>query len=376
MKKIKILILMLVVGLIFTISGCGGSFFEEETLEIASIESRVEEDGTTVLTITYNDETRKPDEFKLPKGAAGRGIKSINSQKNVDGRTTTVTVNFTDDTEPAKFEVKDGISVTGVESRTDEETGELSLVVLFSDGTESEPFPMLRGEKGEDGKDGEEGNGLVGFDKLEGEDGSVTFTFKFLKTEDVVVTIPAPKKGEEGKGISSIIGTEEDGLYIIQITYSDGTEADPIYFNKPKDPNAWLSGSTTPLDNLGANGDFYFDTAHKKIYSKYDDIWHEVADLNMTTGTCRVTFNLNDTLDGGPLASMPNNSSKFTYFIPKNSYFSSNGGPEIPIPTREGYKFLGWYRVREVTDANYPFTDFTVIIESLELFAQWEPISE
>ena len=37
------------------------------------------------------------------------------------------------------------------------------------------------------------------------------------KGEDVIVTIPAPIKGEDGKGISSIIGIEEDGLYKIPI---------------------------------------------------------------------------------------------------------------------------------------------------------------
>ena len=375
MKKLKLLFLMLVMVMCLAISGCGGGFFAEDAIEIASIDSRVEADGTTILTITYVDDIRDPDVFKLPKGAAGNGIKSITSTKNIAGDTTTVTITYTDDTQlPTTFDLKDGVSVKAVESRKDEETGEISLVVVLSDGTESEPFPLPKGEKGENGEDGEDGNGLVGFDKLDGEDGSVTFTFKFLKTEDVVVTIPAPKQGEEGKGISTIMGTEEEGLYVIKITYTDGTEADPIYFNKPKDPNAWLSGSTTPLDNLGVNGDFYFDTVHKKIYSKYEGEWHEVADLNISTGTCRVTFNLNDTLDGGPLASMPNNSSKFTYFIPKNSYFSSNGGSEIPLPEREGYKFLGWYRVREVTSANYPFTDFTVIIENLELFAKWEII--
>lgn len=368
MKKI-LLIILLIIPMTFALCGCG-SFFEEEVLEISQITTSQDSEGNTILKIEYTDETRQPDEFIIPKGVEGNGIQSITTQKNEKGDITTVTVNYTDkNMTPASFEVKDGVSVTGVFARIDEETGDSYLYVSFSDGSESEGFLMPKGDKGEDGKDG---NGFTGFTKEDNEDGSQTYKFHFSQSEDVVVTIPAPLKGEDGKGISSIIGIEEDGLYKIEVNYTDNT-SEVISFNKPKDPNTWISGSEKPSVLTGKNGDYFFDTYHKVIYAKENGEWIEIISFEQSTNYLTIQFKLNDDLDGGPQASMPSGS-YVSYIVRANSYFTDNGYESIPIPTRDGYKFVGWYRSRTVSATSAPFTDMTPILSSLELYAQWEKI--
>ena len=378
MKKLKLLFLMLVMVMCLAISGCGGGFFAEEVIEIASIDSRVEADGTTILTITYVDDIRDPDVFKLPKGAAGNGIKSITSTKNIAGDTTTVTITYTDDTQlPTTFDIKDGVSVKGVEPRTNEETGEISLVVVLSDGTESEPFPLPKGEKGEDGEDGEDGNGLIGYKIEDLEDGGVKFIFHFSKFEDVEITIPAPKQGEKGNGIDSIMGTPDyiEGMYYLEIIYTDVDEngenlRDNLSFAIPKETNGWLTMSSKPDDLLdGKDGDYCFDTYHKIIYVKENGKWNEVISFNENLSAYFVKFFLNDA--NGPLASMPSGSYT-SYIVAANTYFTDNGYPSIPEPTRPGYEFVGWFRGADESPTNGMFTNLTPILSNLDLYARWE----
>ena len=71
------------------------------------------------------------------------------------------------------------------------------------------------------------------------------------------------------------------------------------------------------------------------------------------------------------------------YFeVIKGSYFRGGeyNNPEIPVPTREGYEFIGWYRYEKLpTNFNpyihMPFNDFSVVAEdALHLYAQWKKI--
>jgi uncharacterized repeat protein (TIGR02543 family) len=63
------------------------------------------------------------------------------------------------------------------------------------------------------------------------------------------------------------------------------------------------------------------------------------------------------------------------YRVERGSYFSADGNGDIPIPTRPGYKFMGWYTKRSVNPATMsPFTDFTPVFSDLTLYAIWEEI--
>ena len=365
MKKRILLFLILIVSICFTLTSCG-SFFEEPVKQISDITDRVDQEGTKYLVIKYTDGTKV--EFKIPEGVDGNGIKEIKTTKNESGDITSVTIYYTDkEMEPITFDVKDGVSISGIITRTDEETGEVFLVVQFSDNTESTPFLLPKGEKGDPG------NGFTGFDSVTNEDGSQTYNFHFSQSEDVVVTIPAPLKGDTGRGITAMIAKEENGEYVLYVTYSDES-FDRLTFEKPKDPNAWLSGSTDPDKSLGRNGDYYFDTSHKIIYTKENGNWFRVVSFEDSINYYSITFDLNDTLDGGPQASMPEGS-YLSYIVVSNTYFTDNGYDAIPIPSREGYKFLGWYRSKTTTATSGAFTDLTPILSDLTLYAKWEKIN-
>ena len=175
-----------------------------------------------------------------------------------------------------------------------------------------------------------------------------------------------------------MIGTEEDGQYVLTVNYTDNT-SEKVFFNKPKDPNAWITTTDDPnkTPGLGRNGDFCFDTAHKVIYAKENGIWFKVISFGNSTDYYIIEFDLNDTMDGGPQASMKGYTS---YLVTRNTYFNQNGYGDIPEPERDGYKFLGWYQTKvdpsNIPPTRAPFNDFTTILSDMTLFACWEKITE
>ena len=156
--------------------------------------------------------------------------------------------------------------------------------------------------------------------------------------------------------------TENDGYYV-DVTYDDGN-TDTLFFERP---NQWLRGSDTPSDLEGVDGDFFFDTAHKIIYMKYRGSWRNIVSFYESKITYTVEFNLNDAVD----ASL---NGEDLFFIDKGEYFYSYGY-DVPVPTRDGYTFLGWYTVR--TSNPDPtmgaFTDLTPVMANITLYAAWAP---
>lgn len=360
MKFKKILFMFLLI-FIFVLSGC--TFFgdDSEVLEIVSITNELEADGRTKITITYSDETRNPDVFYIPQGIDGNGIKSIITTEDETSSSTILTIYYTDEAkEPVTFKVPHGISIIGVSTFVSEEDNNTYMVISYSNNTTSDPILLPKGEQGE------EGNGMTGYDVVTNEDKSTTITFHFSKSEDVVITIPAPEKG---LGISSMMASEEDGLYVLTVNYSDGT-SERLVFNKPAEPNKWLSGASIPSIDLGSNGDYYFDHAHKVIYTKENGVWVSVVSFDDDNNYYNITFELNDS-DSDVKASMPSGTYK-TYPVRRNTYFEDNNWGSIPVPTRQGYKFVGWYRTRIITPTSGPFTDLTPILSDLTLYAIWE----
>lgn len=361
MKLKRIIIFLLLVVLMFMLPGCSFFSSEETALEIVSIENEITSDGRTKITITYSDETKEPDVFYIAQGAEGVGIKSIVTSKDEDSSSTNITITYTDgEKAPVSFKIPHGTSIIGVSTYKDDLDGNMYMVVSYSDDTTSDPILLPKGDKGE------EGNGITGYEIVKNDDKSQTITIKFSKSEDVIITIPAPEKG---LGISSMIASEENGLYVLTVNYTDGTN-EKLEFNKPADPNKWYSGEAVPLETLGVNGDYYFDSAHKIIYLKENNAWVSVVSFEIDNTYYNITFDLNDS-NSDVKASMPEGS-YILYPVKKNSYFEDNNWGAIPIPTRTGYKFVGWYRTKTITQTSSPFTDFTPILSDLTLYAIWE----
>lgn len=347
------------------LSSCGGAFFEgDEILQIASIESELMEDGQTKITIYYTDDTVDPAVFYLPKGATGdagkdgNGISAITYEHDANNRQTAVKITYTDATlTPTVFDIPDGLSVVGIVSGNDAVTLAPYIVFRYSDGSLSDPPVYL--------PKGDKGNGIKVFEVTPNEDDhSVSIHIELDDATKSDIYIPGP---QTGNGIAGMSAATVGDQYVLTVNYTNGTSED-VYFDRPADPNKWLVGQESPSPFLGENGDFFFDEAHKVIWSKSDDSWHKIISFQDETTTYTVSFDLNDEGD----AALPQGT-RSHYTVARGAYFSADGNGEIPIPTREGYTFLGWYTKRAVNSAIMsPFTDLTAVFSDLTLYACWE----
>lgn len=368
MKKLRLLAFSLcIILLMLTVTGCQGFFAsedEEKLVSIKSITSKLLEDGRTMVTITYTDEKVSPTNLYIPKGDKGTagidgvGIADITYTKS--GAQTVVTVQFTDPhKEPVKFAVNDGISIVGINVDRDDD-GNKYLEFKYSNDKTSDKILLPKGDTG------------VGIDKYEEivneTDKSVVAKFTLTDGTEHVIHIPAPQRGN---GITKIESKEDGDSYMLYIYYDDTVgEPEPIRFTRPKDPNQWLYGSSKPSnENDGADGDYYFDTFHKNIYHKEDGNWALVIGFNTAETNYTVRFHLNDD-DSSP--AYFENDTKLEYTVKYGSYFSNDGSVDIPIPRRDGYKFIGWYTNTQPNATTGAFTDLTPILSDLDLYAVWE----
>ena len=349
---------------VLLLTGCGGSFFAEEDLQIVSVEAEPTNDGYTKLIITYSDESdREPDVFAIPdgaqgtEGAKGTGISKISYEHDDENRQTGITLEFTDATlAPVSFDIPDGLSVVDIVPYEDSVLGKC-VIFKYSDKSQSEPYQLPKGDTG---------NGITSFSCVQNDqDKSVTIDVVMDDGRDPIhVFIPGPK---EGRGVAEMIGGESGSNYYVEVKYTDGT-GQKILFSRPA---KWLNGTTQPALSEGEVGDYFFDTSHDKIYLKEEYEggiveWKEIVGFEKETYT--VEFDLNDEGDATFLIG-----SDGPFTVERGSYFSENGFGEIPIPKRDGYTFVGWYRQKQVYEPTMSrFTDLTPIFSDLKLYAIWE----
>ena len=245
-KKLLVLLLAIIAFALCFFSACGG-FALDESLQIERITHVLEADGRTKITIFYTDEEKLPDEFYLPRGQdgeqgeTGNGIKEILYTQDEKTGKTKVSISFTDETkDDVEFFLENGISVVGVESDVD--TDGKFMRFVYSNGGKSEIIRIPSGL------------GIKSYDlNTEPEDETLSAVLNFVldNGEEIVISVPAGKKGDTGRGIDSIIASEdvEKGLYILTITYTDGEKSLQM-FNRPKDPSAWHNGGEKPKNSF------------------------------------------------------------------------------------------------------------------------------
>ncbi len=370
----KIITCLLVVCIAFcalTFASCG--FFEEEALVIESITAKTETDGSTKITISYVDNVAPPVEFYIPKGEKGDlgyGITEVKHSVDSDGNNVVTLVFDDEDIDDLTFTVKNGKTIESITDLEQEEITERYFFrINYNDGTSD----IVYIPKGKDG------NGIKDYvvEDVEGGGYKITFTFTDETFEPIVIDIPAPEKGETGVGIKEN-GVEaymsEDGTkYVLKLSYTDG-RTEEISFGRT---NQWLSGNGKPKDSAGMPGDFYVDQQNDMIYFKDARRgWQVMFDLDgLQDEDCVVTFDLN--AGGDENAKFPTNAAtdeyvpSVYYIRPGHSFYSSS--ETIPVPTRDGYTFVGWYtEPSNISVVDGALNSLTTIVCDMTLYACWK----
>ena len=375
----KIITAILIMLLCFTAAACSMGWSDET--EIVSVKVTFSaEDQKYYIEITYDDGTIKKIETEGlsdfegkegAKGELGNGIAEIKTEYDQSAEETLVTIRFTDESmDDVVFPIPDGKHVTEIKRFDEDEThSEPYLVFMFSDGSSTSEILLPRGKDGNGIKD-------VKFEESTGTDGRVSGILKIWLDSDAddkphtfPVTLPVGVKS-----ISTVTDASAD-KYKILIEYTDGTKQN-LEFDRPKDPNTWISESRAPSNMQdGKNGDFFFDREAKVIYFKQDGVWTKIISFKDESVTHSVTFNINT---DDTSAKFADGSREKIFSVQHGNYLSSAlGNPSVPIPQRTGYTFEGWYTksVVENTGEEYTierFGNLTPVCSDLILYARWK----
>lgn len=362
LKKIIVGMMMLMMPIAFTSCASFTPSKTDDLLAISGIETKTDENGNIIVTIKYNDENKTPLVFTVPKGKDGTNgvsIENITYQQSEDGKFTIVTIYYTDPSiEPTTIKINNGLGVKSIETKENDD-GSVTLIFTYSDGSKSDPLIVPKGDPG---------IGITSIDSTLQEDGSTKLTINFSDGSYTEVTIPAGKKGDDGRGIKSIAATTNDDYYILTITYTDGSPNDTLTFDKPKDGvdgATWLSGDGAPSDSLGRVGDYYFDNKNTAIYLKKENGWVKVVSFFADQTQYTVTFIPGDD------AYMPAGweAPYIVKGITRGSYITSVR--PLPIPTKKDYTFKGWCTSEYYNPTTGLFTDLTPVMGNLTLYALW-----
>ena len=370
-KGLFLLILSIIT--VFSFTACGG-FFGEESIIISSVSVITLENGNTQVTITYENEDKKPDIFEIPKGDKGDkgdegeigiGIKEILHEKNANGNVDVI-IKYTDETIPDKvFEVERGVSI--VSAAPLEEDGKKYMVLTYNNG-DTAKFELPEGKPGMGIKDYKVNTNPV--------NPALTASILFNMDDGTSITIDIPK-GEVGRGIESMTAITTETKYVIKVKYTNDSNIYDLEFDRPTEPNRWYYDACEPhfSDKLGKAvvGDYFFDTAHNDIYLyEKEGGWVCIVDYHDDEQTYTITFDLNDNDGGATKAAMPSGSLK-SYTVNRSTYFTDNGY-SIPVPTRTGYEFVGWSTSRTPSPVDGYFTTLTPIFSDMTLYAIWKQI--
>ena len=335
------------------IGGCN-SFFNTGSdslgMGIANITHQEVPTGVEI-TIFYEDESKEPVTFIIPKGTAGvdgNSIENIVPSTDTDGNVL-ITISFTDHSiAPITFKIPSNKGIKTVHQEINSD-GNTVVTIEYTDGTFSDPITIFKGQTG---------LSIVNIQPEIQDDGSTSM--KITMSDGAVYNMPVPT----GNGIETIETDETEDEYIIIIKYTNG-DVKQVSFSKP---NRWHRVQGVPGASEYNDGDFAFDIIGHVIYQKINGVWYEVANLNTDDSVINysVTFQLNG--DGATLTR-----GDFAYSVPsgKTMYSEHHTMPEAQRPN---FNFVGWSTVKEPTAVNGWFTDLTPVVSDMTLYAIWEAI--
>lgn len=337
---------------------------------ISGITATTNANGETELTITFTDEDIEPVTFVIPQGeqgetgaqgAPGVGISTINVFPSEDGTYSTIVITYTDSSIPStSFIVENGVSVINITSSINIENNSTIIEFHLSNG-ETKQFEITNGK---------DGVGIESVTEERKENGDVVITITYTDgREPSVITLPY-KNGEDGRGIQSIIGTQNGNYYVLTIIFTDGTSTELTPIELPE-TTKWLYGQGAPnfrVEEEANPGDYYFDLENYIIYlydgTNFNPIIN-LTDIPSSTKKYTVSFDAN----GG----------SFTSSIPTTITVDA-GKPidasRIPTCYKENCKFIGYYTTPEgpLNPLSGKLTDLVPIYSDYTFYASYEEI--
>lgn len=368
-KKMYLTLCVLIGG--FTISSCS-AFFGSDTLNISSTDVKTDENGSTIVTISFTNEDKSPLTFTIPSainGKDGVGIASVTSTLSDDKSLVTIIITYTDaNIEPSVITVpvykgEDGKEIKSIIQGFDE-NGNTTLIFEYSDDTKSD---LITINKGEDGK------GISDITINSDDKGNYELIIKYTDG-----TAEEPIYVTSGVGITSALYDAEksnDENYCLTITYSDGSSED-LYIPVPVSTK-WLSGNAYPSNDLGRDGDFYVIESSGAVYKKTGGSWRYLFSIKGIGSdlTYTVTFNLNGgKWTNGDLTN-PDESSIETRIIDGLTYgafIDLNQDNLKCYNENTNIEFKGWWTDAVINANSGHFTNLTAVTNDLILYAIWE----
>ena len=236
MKKIRNLLLgALLVFSLPSLSACGFFAEEENGYLISDVTTDVDNQGNTVVTISFNSEDKPSVSFTLPKGADG----------------------------------KEGVSIKDVTSEFQEEYNRVKLTVTFTDSNK-EPFvtyiPVYNGV---------DGRGIANINVETLENGNQQITISFTDNSSPVSFIVP--KGQDGVSIKEITTSYDPISYDVIVTISFTDDSPSVEFRIPRGLRG-VSIDYIETQEDENNYDLIIDTS----YSNVSDIAETISER----GTC------------------------------------------------------------------------------------------
>lgn len=340
---------------------------------IKDVTSSVDKDGNTLLNISYTD-GRDNQVFSLGKPKDGRGIKEISVEStDLDKGTATLLVNFSDGTSQ-ELTLQLGRGVSYASGTTDEE-GNNVITFVYTDGNESEPIVLERGNTWFSGVQPLSDLNSQGI----GKDGDFYYNTSeqsiYKKEEGVWTSIfTLPSSDHEWKVTFDLNKDIElnDGTKVSGAGFNDNSDSSKKVKNGTSFSESEISVPEPHADNATFLG--WYTTKEKKTNAgKFTDLtiinedvtfyaWWEKKNI-----THEVTFNLND--EGVSNAHFAKGTEDKVTIGEGSSFYSA--GLSLPLPTSDDADFMGWY-VTSVTNVNSgQFTDLSEVTTDLVLYAKW-----
>ena len=147
----------------------------------------------------------------------------------------------------------------------------------------------------------------------------------------------------------------------------DNGDVEEYSFSKPH-ASTWLYGTSDPSDSIGSEGDFYFNTSSGDIFVKkeVDEVvtWVFQVHINgVATGFNEWYFVKLDPNGGTIEENYPS-----SYRVKPGTCL------DLPLCTKEGYEFIGWYSDLELDVNSGQFTNTTPVFQDWTLYAQYKAL--